>query len=351
MICACTLALVATCALGLRWWNTGRFQIDTDDAYVRADVVTIAPRVAGMIAAVTVADDQHVRAGDVLAQIDDRDYRLKLDQAEGAVAQAQAEVVGKQARIAGLDAQVTEQGSVMAQAAAAFAARSAEADLAELDHQRQSVLARQQVTSTQALQTAQAHARASVANVAGARAAMAIARDHLPVLHGEVRAARADLDKARGSLRQAQATLAAARLDLERTVIRAPIAGQVGQRTVRVGHYADIGAPLMAVVPGGAYVVANYKETQSERILPGQAVEILVDALGGAVLRGHVDSFAPASGAEFALLPPDNATGNFTKIVQRLPLRIRIDPGQPYAARLRPGMSVETIVDTRGARP
>lgn len=338
------LALVAACAFGWHWWAVSRFLIETDDAYVRADVVTIAPRVAGMIVAVTVADNQQVRAGEILARIDDRDARMKVEQAEGALASARADVAGGQARIANLDAQAVQQHSAIAQADATLAARDADAHLAALDDARQATLARQQVTSDQIAQTAQASARRTSASVKEARAALSGARAHLPVLATERQAALADLDKARGLLRQAQAVLAAARLDLERTVIRAPVAGQIGQRTARAGHYADVGTPLMAVVPTGAYIVANYKETQSARIRPGQKVAVHVDALD-ATLQGHVDSFAPASGAQFALLPPDNATGNFTKIVQRLPLRITIDPGQ--TGLLRPGMSVETSVDTQ----
>lgn len=159
----------------------------------------------------------------------------------------------------------------------------------------------------------------------------------------------ADRAKAEGVVQQARAALAAARLDLERTVIRAPVAGQVGQRVLRVGQYADVGMPLLALVPAAAYVVANYKEIHTDRIRPGQGVTVVVDALGGATLKGRVDSFAPASGAQFAVLPPDNATGNFTKIVQRIPLRIRFDSGQARLGDLRPGMSVETTVDTRAA--
>jgi hypothetical protein len=215
-----------------------------------------------------------------------------------------------------------QQRSLIARDAAATTAREAEAHLAALQARRQDTLARQHVTSDQLQQSAQADRSKSVAGVAQARATLAASRAQVQVLATEREAAIADLAKARGMLQQARAALAAARLDLERTVIRAPVDGTVGQRALRVGHYADVGTPLMAVVPMAPYVVANYKETQTDRIRPGQRVEVSVDALGGAVLKGRVDSFAPASGAQFALLPPDNATGNFTKIVQRIPLRI-----------------------------
>jgi membrane fusion protein (multidrug efflux system) len=157
----------------------------------------------------------------------------------------------------------------------------------------------------------------------------------------------AGLSQERGVLQQAQAALTLARLALGYTEVRAPVEGIVGERSLRVGQYAEVGAPLLAVVPPDAYVVANYKEVQIDRVRPGQPVDIEVDAFGGAKLEGHVDSFSPASGAQFALLPPDNATGNFTKIVQRIPLRIRLDAGQARAGDLRPGMSVITTIDTR----
>ncbi|MEC4593837.1 MULTISPECIES: HlyD family secretion protein [Nitrospirillum] len=351
MACGCGMALIATCVSGARWWTTGRFMIETDDAYVRADVVTIAPRVAGNVVAVVVADNQRVRAGDVLARIDDRDYRLRAEQAEGAVASAKADVEAQQARIATFNAQTTQQQSVIEQNGAAITAREADAHFADLEYQRQSNLSRQKVGSIQNLQSAEAVTRKASATLAEARATLAASRAYLPVLATQRDAATADLDKARGALQQAQAALDAARLDLERTVIRAPVDGQVGQRTVRAGQYADIGTPLMAVVPAQVYVVANYKETQTDRIRPGQSAVIVVDAFGGVAIKGHVDDFAPATGAQFALLPPDNATGNFTKIVQRMPLRIMVDPGQPRAAELRPGMSVETTVYTGSSRP
>lgn len=346
MICGGALLLLAGGAYAVHWWTTGRFRVATDNAYVRADVVTIAPRIGGDVVAVAVADDQWVRAGAVLARIDDRDYRAKVEQAEGLLESARAEVAAQQARIANLDARTARQRGTIAQAAASLSARQADAALAQREYRRQLLLASQQVTSDQIRQSAEAAARRTGAERDGSREGLAVARAELPVLATERAAALADLDKARGALRRAQASLDAARLDLSRTVIRAPVSGRIGQRSVRVGHYVEAGTPLMAIVPAETYVIANYKETQTRRVRTGQSVRISVDALGGAMLRGHVESLAPASGAQFALLPPDNATGNFTKIVQRIPLRIRIDPGQREAADLRPGMSVETSIDT-----
>jgi membrane fusion protein (multidrug efflux system) len=346
VLAASGAAAVGALAFGVHWWTQGRFLVETDNAYVRADVVTIAPRVAGMIVAVAVADNQRVRAGDILARIDDRDYRMKVEQAQGALAETEAGVAEGQARIANLDARAVQQRSLIARDAAATTAREAEAHLAALQARRQDTLARQHVTSDQLQQSAEADRSKSVAGVVQARATLAASRAQVQVLATEREAAIADLAKARGMLQQARAALAAARLDLERTVIRAPVDGTVGQRALRVGHYADVGTPLMAVVPMAPYVVANYKETQTDRIRPGQRVEVSVDALGGAVLKGRVDSFAPASGAQLrccrrtmprAISPRSSSAfrcGSFRW-------------GQARLDDLRPGMSVETSVDTR----
>lgn len=347
VLLAAGLAVAAAGAFGLRWWQTGRFLIATDNAYVRADVVTISPRVSGIVSEVDVGDNQRVSAGDVLARIDDRDYRAKLRQTEGVVAAAHASISAQQAQVATIDARTTEQENTIAEKAATVAVREADARLANIEFQRQSYLAQQQVASTQKLQSTEAATQRAAAALAEARATLSTTQANLAVLHGERDAAVANLQQATSILEQALGADDAARLDLERTTIRAPIAGHVGQRTVRIGQYAETGMPLMAIVPDAIYVIANYKETQLDRIRPGQPVEITIDALGGLILSGRVESFAPASGAQFALLPPDNATGNFTKIVQRIPLRIRIDAEQARMNILRPGMSVESVIDTR----
>lgn len=344
------LLLVLAVAFGVRWWTVGRFMVGTDNAYIRADILTVAPRVSGNLVAVEVRDNQMVRAGDVIARIDDRDYRARVDAAEGALAAAQADVSARQAGIASLDARSRQQQGNIAQCDATLAARQADSRLAALEYKRQTALFGQQVSSRQSLETAQASASKAAAGVAEAHATLDTARGMLPVLKSEREAGMADLRKAEATVRQARAALDAARLDLDRTVIRAPSAGLVGQRVLRVGQYVEAGAPLLAIVPSDAYVVANFKETQTNHIRPGQPVGIGVDAFGGEVLKGRVDSFAPASGAQFALLPPDNATGNFTKIIQRMPVRIRLEPGQTRLGDLRPGMSVEVAVDTRGDR-
>ncbi len=347
-----TLLLLALAALaaGIHWWTAGRFMVGTDNAYVRADIATISPRVAGYIASVQVGDNQRVARGDILARLDDRHYRNHVAQAEGAVAVARAKVMAQQAAIANLDAQRQRQRNVIAAASADVRARQADLRQATLEYRREQKLAHQQASDARHLEAADASATRSAAAVEAMRATGAASVDYAAVLATERQRATAALEEAQGALLQAQASLALARLELEHTVVRAPIAGTVGQRSVRVGEYVGAGAPLMAVVPHQVYIVANYKEVQLEGVAPGQRVQIEVDALGGQALAGHVESFAPASGAQFALLPPDNATGNFTKIVQRIPVRIAVDAGQRRLASLRPGMSVVAEIDTRPAR-
>jgi membrane fusion protein, multidrug efflux system len=345
-----TAATAALLAVSVYWYRVGRFAETTDNAYVRADVITISSRIAGYVASVAVADNQTIQAGDVLARIDGRDYSAHVRQAEAAVDGARAEILLQQAHIADLAAQEIQQRDVIEQSRADIEAREADAHRASLEHDRQKQLSEHKATSTQFLEAAEADARRAGAALTASRAAAAGARDRLKILASQRAGASAAMEKARASLLQAEATLVLARIDLENTVIRAPANGIVGQRTVRVGQYAEVGTPLLAIVPEYVYVVANYKETQINRIAHGQHVRVRVDAFDGAVLRGQVDSFSPASGAQFALLPPDNATGNFTKIVQRMPIRISFDPGQFLTTRLRPGMSVVTTIETRPAR-
>ena len=337
---------VAALAWGVHWWRTGRFLVATDDAYARADIVTVAPRVPGYLVQVAVADNQAVKAGDVLARIDDRDYRARVAQAEAALAAADAEARGQDARIANLDARRKQQQSLVDEASATLVAATAERERAAAEDRRQATLVAQQVSSERQREVALADTRRAGAGEASARAALDARRQALPVLDTERVAAEAEREKALAALAGAKARLALAQLDLEHSVIRSPMDGTVGQRSLRTGQYVDVGTPLLAVVPDERYVVANFKETQVERMKPGQPAEVQVDAYGGLRMSGHVDSFAPASGAQFALLPPDNATGNFTKIVQRMPVRIRLDASAKTLAGVRPGMSVIATVDT-----
>ncbi len=344
---AIALCLLAAGGAGIRWWTAGRFMVSTDNAYVRADIATVSPRVTGYIVNVGVRDNQRVAKGDVLATLDDRDYRMRVARAEGAVAAAKAALDAQYAAIANLDAQGERQRSVIAATTADVQARQADHRQATLEYRRERALEHQQASDARHLEAADASATRTEAAVQAARATAEASRAYAKVLATERQRSAAALDEARGALLQAEAGLALANLDLEHTVIRAPMGGTIGQRAARVGAYVGPGSPLMAIVPNEVYVIANYKEVQLEGVTPGQRVEVEVDALGGGVLKGRVESFAPASGAQFALLPPDNATGNFTKIVQRIPVRIAVDADQPKLSSLRPGMSVVASINTR----
>jgi len=327
-------ALTAAVHYGERYWRVGRFQVSTDDAYVKADTTTIAPKVAGYIGAVLVGDNEPVKAGQVLARIDDRDFKVAVEQAEAGVAAAQAAIANKQAAL-------VAQESTIEAARASVVADQANATFADQDNKRYADLAKTGFGTVQNAQQASSRQLATRAAVARDQAALTNATRQLDVL-------KAELGQAQANLLTAKAALDQARLNLSYTAIVAPVDGQVGARTLRVGQYVQAGTQLMSVVPvEAAYIVANYKETQLTDVRPGQPVEIEVDTFPGQIFRGRVDSLAPASGQEFALLPPDNATGNFTKVVQRIPVKITFDAGSPLAVVLRPGMSVVPTIDTK----
>jgi membrane fusion protein (multidrug efflux system) len=318
---------------GYRYWTIGQYLESTDDAYVKADYTTIAPKVSGYVVDVPVKDNERVAAGQILARIDDRDFRTALDQ-------ARADVAASEASIRNIDAQLVLQRSVIDQEKADIAATEASLKFAREDHARYRDLMKTGYGTTQRAQQAEATLAEAAANLQGNRAGLVAAKNKLTVLATERRRAEAQRDHAHAVEHQAE-------LDLSYTVIRAPVDGTVGARSLRVGQYVEAGTQLMAVVPLHAvYVVANFKETQLTQVRPGQKVEIAIDTFPDVTLEGRVDSIAPASGLEFALLPPDNATGNFTKIVQRIPVKILLDDDS-LAGLLRPGMSVEPVIDTR----
>jgi membrane fusion protein (multidrug efflux system) len=328
-------AAAAIAVAGVRYWSVGRFMVSTDDAYVKADYTSVAPKVSGYISEVLVADNQAVRAGQVLARIDDRDFRAALAQAQGDLAAADSAVRN-------IDAQIRMQEPIIEEARAGVAVDSAASVFARQESDRYTTLARTGVAPTQRAQQTQAALREKDAEVRREQAGLLAAQSKLAVLTTERGKAEAQRIRAAAALRQAE-------LNLSYTTLVAAIDGTVGARTLRTGQFVQAGTPLMAVVPlHAAYVVANLKETQLGRVRSGQPVEIRVDGAPGARLHGRVDSIAPASGLEFALLPPDNATGNFTKIVQRIPVKIVFDRDLP-SVRLRSGMSVEPVIDTRAA--
>lgn len=331
-----TAAAAGAADFGWAYWTTGRFEVSTDDAYVKADSTTIAPKVSGHIAEVLVTDNQQVKAGQVLARIDDRDFKVGLEQTRAGVEAAEANIANKQSAL-------IAQQSVIDSAKATIEADKADQTFAEQDDRRYSELARQGFGTLQNAQQAASRIAAARAAVTRDTAALASAVKQLDVIKAEVAQAKAALDSAKAAEHQAE-------LNLSYTTLAAPIDGVIGNRTLRVGQYVQAGTQLMAVVPThAAYIVANYKETQLADVVPGQTVAIEVDTFPGQVFEGHVDSISPASGQEFALLPPDNATGNFTKVVQRIPVKIVLNRGSPLDVVLRPGMSVYPTIDTRTA--
>ena len=334
VITAALLALALIGAGGWYWWTTLRFMESTDDAYVASDVSVISPKVEGYIKEVRVQDNEAVKKRAVLFVIDDSDFAAKVGQAEAAVATEEAAVATFASRL-------DLQQAMIAQAQATV--QSAEADLirTQQDYKRYSALMTTDFASRQRFEQAQADARKATAEAAKSHAAFAAAQSQLGVL-------RSQRQEEQAKLQQARANLQLARNDLDNTVIRAPISGIAGNRAGQVGQYVKPGTELLSLVPlPRVYVTANFKETQLTRMRPGQRAEVSVDAYPDHTLAGRIDSFAPASGAEFSLLPPDNATGNFTKIVQRVPIRIALPTKGPLARLLRPGLSVTVTVDTR----
>lgn len=326
--------LLATASwYGWQYWTVGRFLVSTDDAYVKADNTTIAPKVSGYLNEVLAGDNEHVKAGQVLARIDDRDFKVALDQAKADVAAANAAVASKRA-------QLEVQQAVIDAANATLDVDKAARVFTAQENKRYTDLAATGYGSVQNAQNAQARDNTALATIERDKANLASAQKQVELLKAELAQAGAAESRAKALQRQAE-------LNLSYTTITSPIDGVVGNRTLRVGQFVQAGTQLMSLVPSnGAYVVANFKETQLGNVRAGQAVDIEVDMFPGKAVHGHVDSLAPASGQEFALLPPDNATGNFTKVVQRIPVKITLEGAE---ADLRPGMSVTPRIQTKAA--
>ena len=329
---AAVAVLTGAAWYGFDYWTVGRYLISTDDAYVKADNTTVAPK--GYLHEVLVGDNEPVRAGQLLARIDQRDFNVALDQARADVAAAHAAIASKQA-------QLGVQQAVIDAAKATVDVDKAAVTFAAQENKRYTDLAATGFGSVQNAQQAQSRN-------AGAEAAIARDAANLASAVKQVELLKAEIVQANAALARAQALQSQAELNLEYTSIVAPIDGVVGNRSLRIGQFVQAGTQLMSVVPvAGAYVVANFKETQLTDVRAGQAVEIAVDTFPGQIVHGHVDSIAPASGQEFALLPPDNATGNFTKVVQRIPVKIALDLDEGSVVELRPGMSVIPTVETK----
>jgi len=316
---------------GWDYWTVGRFLVSTDDAYVKADNTTVAPKISGYLRKVLVGDNERVTAGQVLARIDERDFRVALDQAKADVAAAEAAIASKRA-------QLDVQQAIIDAAKATLDVDTANATFARQENKRYTDLAATGYGSVQNAQAAQSRDASALAAIERDKANFASALRQVGLLKAEITQAVAAAARANALQTQAE-------LNLSYTTIIAPIDGVVGNRTLRTGQYVQAGTQLMSLVPtSGAYVIANFKETQLTNVQAGQPVDIDVDMFPGKPVHGHVDSLAPASGQEFALLPPDNATGNFTKVVQRIPVKIALDTS---SVELRPGMSVIPRIQTQ----
>jgi membrane fusion protein, multidrug efflux system len=335
LLIAAAVILIGGAVWGFRWWTVGRFIQSTDDAYLQADSMTVAPKVSGYVAEVLVADNQTVTAGQPLVRLDNRQYDAVLEQTNASIAARKADIERAEAEL------LQQQASIVQARAQVVGARAAEAHaIAEVGRYEPLVKTGAESGEKLAdLRNAKDQASATLAaNIAALQAA-----ERQPAT------TRAQIDQARAQLQAAQATSRQAQLDLGDTTVRSTLTGRVGDRAVRVGQFVQPGTRLMTIVPvQDVYLTANFKETQIGLMRAGQSATIKVDALPGTELEGTVVSFSPGTGAQFALLPPQNATGNFTKIVQRVPVRIHIDANEQTRPLLLPGLSVTVRVDTRG---
>ena len=330
---ALAVGVAGAADFGYGYVTTGRYLESTDDAYVQADSTIVSPKVSGYLAQVLVGDNEPVKAGQLLARIDDRDFRTALDQ-------ARADVAGSEAAVRNLDAQIALQQPVIEQGTADVAAAEAALQFAQQEQTRYDGLMKSGSGTVQRAQQTDADLREKTAQLQHGKSGLLAAQKKVDVLTTDRAKTVAQLDHARAVEQQMA-------LNLSYTEITAPVDGTVGARTLRVGQFVQAGTQLMAVVPLDAvYVVANFKETQLTDVRNGQPVEVEIDSFHGTKLKGHVDSLSPASGLEFALLPPDNATGNFTKIVQRVPVKIVLDD-HSLTGLLRPGMSAEPTINTK----
>jgi membrane fusion protein (multidrug efflux system) len=382
--------LVAVLSSNFTAWASDGVEQKTDDAYLRADVTPLSTKAAGLVASVEVSDYQHVTAGQLLARLRDEDFRAQVGQADAGVhaaqaalinnqrqkelqdarvQQAQAGITSAEAEISAAEAGIQAANSALTNARSGLAATQADVDRTSLERKRQEALVAAESATRQKLEQAvadeirfqaqrtsrQAEIDSAVAQLASRHADLQRARAHLDSSRAEVevqRRQRAVLDSQEQTL-QADLDTRLAALDLARTNlgytrIVAPEDGIVGERKVRAGQLVSPGTQIVSLVEKRIWVQANYRETQLLRIRPGDPAEIRVDAFPGRVLKGHVEEIAPASGSQFALLPPDNATGNFTKVTQRVPVKIVLDDPQGGMERLRPGLSVVAVIRTKG---
>jgi len=328
------LAVVAGGAVWAQhWYQTGRWQQSTDNAYVRADIASITPRVGGEIVEVAVRDNQAVKKGDVLVRIDPRDYEARLANARAKVAEAEAALITN-------ERQQAMQAAMVEEARAGLVSAQADQGRIKKDFARANALVREGVATQARLDTATAAQSAANAAVTRGSAGVKAATTQVDTVIAQRASLQAQGEAARAAVKLAE-------LDLEATTIRAPSDGLVGNLSAKLGERVNPGLRLLSLVSPAVWVEANYKETQLTRVAVGQTAEVEVDAFPGQKIPATVESVAPASGAEFALLPPDNATGNFTKIVQRVPVKLTLQVPEALAGKLRAGMSVEAVIDTK----
>ena len=331
--------LVVVVAREWDWWVGSAVEQSTDDSYLQADMTPLAAKVPGYVRQVSVQDFQKVKIGALLVEIVDDDYRAQLEQ-------AQANVAAAQAAIENIEQQKLLQGALIKQAEATIQASEADLTRYHLEAERQQSLLKNRLAGTpQLVEQAVDNEQRTAATLDLNRAQLDQQRQQLNVLESQRKQATA-------TLKAQQAARDLAQINLGYTRIIAPVDGMVGQRQVQAGQYVNVGTQVISVVPlPNVWVIANYKETQMTRVRIGQPAQVTVDAFPGLVLHGHVDSWSPASGAQFSLLPPDNATGNFTKVVQRIPVKIVVDPDPAVDELLRPGMSVIATIDTSSTPP
>ncbi|MBC9250066.1 transporter [Pseudomonas alcaligenes] len=333
------IALLVAVGLVLfgHWLLVGRFHESTDNAYVQGEITRVSSQLNARIEQVLVQDNQHVEKGQLLATLESADFQLALDRARAALATREAELTQAQSRL-------TQQSSLIAASKADVGASEATLSRAQIDLSRAQTLRKPGYVSEERVTTLSADSRVARSQLAKAEADLSAQRQQVDALNAEVKRLEAQIANARADIAQAE-------LNLERTQIHAPLSGIVGQRSARNGQVVQAGAYLLSIVPSDdIWVQANFKETQIGKMQVGQHAELVFDAYPDTPIEGSIDSLFAASGAQFSLLPPDNATGNFTKVVQRIPVKLTFAADNPLKGKIRPGMSVEVKVDIRDGR-
>lgn len=329
-----TLVLFIALAFFAHWYVKGRFYESTDNAYVQGEITRVSSQLSARIDEVLVQDNQHVAKGDLLVRLEADDFRLTVERARAALATREAERLQAESRL-------TQQSSLIAAGQAQVAANQATLGRAELDLNRAQALRKPGFVSEERVTTLSAENHVARSQVSKAQADLQGQRQQINALSAEIKRLDAQIVNARAELAQAE-------LNLTRSEIHAPISGMIGQRAARNGQVVQAGAYLLSIVPDqDIWIQANFKETQIGRMLPGQTAELVFDSYPDTPIAARVDSLFAASGAQFSLLPPDNATGNFTKVVQRIPVKLTFAADNPLSGRIRPGMSVTATVDIR----